>query len=479
MIRHNCGMILGTRVGLLLALLMGATASPSPATDLAARSGDAMPPALAHQIDATVQRVLAEDGTPSASVAIVRHGRLVYARAFGVASRTPRRSATASTRYQLASASKSITAQTLLLLAADGTLSLDAPVARWLPLVTNAGVITVRELLEHVSGLPDHYPQTYPAGPRSAPTTPDRIIAEWGRHPLLFAPGTRFRYSNLNYVAAGRIAELATGEPLFALQQRRIFAPLGMTGVVDLDRVTPTTPDLATGYVRTGLGPFEPAPDEGPGWSFGAGQIVATASDLARWDASLLSGRLLPAVQAHEEVAPPVLASGEQSPYALGLFVSHRSGRLVWSHVGQGLGFLAGNSIYPDDGTAIVVLTNTSATLGFARITDRLAYLLLPPTPADARARALFAGMQRGAPDRAVLTPEFTAFLTAPRLHAYAASLGPLGPLDCFVLKSEERADGVTTRRYEVSTAGRRLSITWEELADGRTDDFTVQPMVE
>ena len=460
----------------LLSVLLAAT-MPRPAGG--ATTKPAQQATLAGQIDTAVQEVLAEDGTPSASVAIVQHGQLVYAKAFGLASVAPRRAATPDTRYQLASASKSLTAQTLLLLAADGKLSLDAPVGRWLPHVTDAGQITVRELLEHVSGLPDHYPQTYPAGPRSQPTTPDRIIAEWGRHPLLFAPGARFRYSNLNYVAAGRIAELASGEPLFALQQRRIFAPLGMTGVIDLDRVTPATPGLATGYVRTGLGPLDPAPDEGQGWSFGAGQIVATASDLARWDMGLLAGTLLPAPQAREEVTPPLLASGDRSPYALGLFVSRKSGRLVWSHVGQGLGFLAGNSIYPDDGTAIVVLTNTSATLSFAHIADRLAFLLLPPTPADAHARTLFTGLQHGIADRNALTSAFSAFLNEGRLRSYAASLGPLGRLHSFVLKAEDEADGVTTRRYEATAGGRRLSILWESTADGHTDDFSIQQSVE
>lgn len=466
-----------TRFG-LFPLLLTATA-PSLAAGPAVPADRALPPALARRVDAVVRQALAEDGTPSASVAIVQHGRLVYARAFGLASIAPRRVATADTRYQLASTSKSITAQTLLLLGADGTLSLDAPVGRWLPQITDAGRITVRYLLEHVSGLPDHYPQTYPAGPRSMPTTPDRIIAEWGRHPLLFAPGSRFRYSNLGYVAAGRIAELASGEPLFALQRRRIFAPLGMTGVADLDQVTAATPAIATGYVRTGLAPLEPAPAEGAGWSFGAGQIVGTAADLARWDIGLLSGRLLPAARTREEVTPPLLPSGETSPYALGLFVSRRGGRLVWSHAGQGLGFLAGNSIYPDDGAAIVVLTNTSATPSVSHIADRLAYLVLPPTPTDARARALFAGLQHGTPDRQVLTPKFSAFLDARRLGYYAASLGRLGRLDSLVLQSEDEADGVTTRRYEASAGGRRLSIVWEELPDGRTDDFAVQPAVE
>ena len=460
----------------MLAMLMTVT-MPTPAASAPAET--VLSPALTANVDAAIQRVLADDRTPSASVAIVRHGRLVYAKAFGFASLAPRRAATADTRYQLASASKSITAQTLLLLAADGTLSLDAPVGRWLPQITDAGRITVRELLEHVSGLPDHYPQTYPAGLRTLPTTPDRIIAEWGAHPLLFAPGARFPYSNLNYVAAGRIAELASGQPLFALQQSRVFMPLGMNHVADLDRVTAATPDIATGYVRTGLAPLEPAPDEGTGWSFGAGQIVATAADLARWDIGLLSGRMLPATQAREEVTPPLLASGDRSPYALGLFVSRKSGRLVWSHLGQGLGFLAGNSIYPDDGTAIVVLTNTSASLSFAHITDRLAYLLLPPTLADARAMMLFNGLQRGTPDRATLTPAFSAFLSARRLGSYAASLGPLGPMDSLVLNSEEEADGVVSRRYGVTAGHQRLSIIWEETADGRTDDFSIEQMVD
>lgn len=434
-----------------------------------------LPPSMESRIDAAVRQVLATDGAPSASVAIVLHDRIVYAKAFGVASIAPRQVATAGTRYQLASASKSITAQTLLLLAADGRLSLGASVARWLPQVTDAAQLTVRELLEHVSGLPDHYPQTYPAGPRGRATTPAKIIAEWGRHPLLFAPGTQFRYSNLNYVVAGRIAELASGEPLFALQERLIFKPLDMTGVVDLDQVTPATPEVATGYVRTGLGPLGPAPAEGTGWSFGAGQIVATATDLARWNVGLLSKKLLSAQGVQEETTAPMLADQSRSPYALGLFVSHRSGRRIWSHVGQGLGFLAGNTIYPDDEAAIVVLTNTSATLSFAHIADRIAFLVLKPTPADARAGALFAALRNGRVDGAHLTPEFATYLTAERLGTYHASLSHLGGLTSLVLESEGSADGVTTRRYDATAGERRLSIVWEELANGRTDDFAIQ----
>ena len=344
-------------------------------------------PELAVRVDRAVQRVLDEAHTPSASIAIVRDGHLAYAAAYGQARLSPGVAATTHTRYQLASLSKTLTAQALLLLEQDGEMNLDDPVSRWLPGLSGGDRVSVRQLLQHTAGFPDHYPQTYPAGPRTRPTTPDTIIAEWGRHPLLFTPGERFRYSNLNYVIAGRIAEKASGEPLFALLQRRIFAPLKMADTINLDEIGPQTPDIATGYVRPALGPLEPAPDEGRGWSFGEGQVVTTATDLARWDEAFLSGRLLAPAQAHEEVSTPRLADGSQSDYALGLFVSGQGERTAYYHVGQGLGFLAVNRIYPAEHAAIVVLTNDSSSPAFARIAQRLAYLILPPplpTPAPA-----------------------------------------------------------------------------------------------
>jgi CubicO group peptidase (beta-lactamase class C family) len=329
--------------------------------------------------------------------------------------------------------------------------------------------------LQHTSGYPDHYPQTYPAGPRTQPTTSDQIIAEWGRHPLLFEPGSRFRYSNLNYVIAGRIAEKASGEPLFAILQRLVFAPLGMKSTVDLDTLSPLVSNVATGYLRLALGPLQPAPEEGRGWSFGAGQVVATASDVARWDEALLSGRLLAPRQAQAQVTAPMLADGSKSPYALGLFVSKHGGRTLFYHTGQGLGFLAVNRIYPEDRTAIVVLTNDSSSSAFAHIAERLAYLILPPTPADAQARSVFRAIQANDLDRREASPDFNVYFDARMARKYANSLRPLGEPDSFELWSEDQADGLTTRNYDVSAGGRRLRVVEQLLEDGRIESFQVQ----
>ena len=272
----GCGKVL--QLGSVLAALLASNPVNAQALD----------PILAKRLDGEVLRVLDRDHTPSASIAIVQGGRLTYAAAYGQARISTAIPATTKTRYQLASISKTFTAQALLLLEQDGKLRLDDRVSRWIPGLSGGDRITVRQLLEHISGYPDHYPQTYPAGSRTQPTTPDAIIAEWGRHPLLFEPGTRFRYSNLNYVIAGRIAEKASGESLFAFLQRRVFSPLNMSDTVNLDDIGPETPDVAVGYVRPALAPFRPAPNEGRGWSFGAGQVVTTATDLARWDAAFL-----------------------------------------------------------------------------------------------------------------------------------------------------------------------------------------------
>lgn len=442
---------------------------------VAAAQAPLLDPLAVASVNAAVRRTLAEDRTPSASIAIVLNGKLAYAAAYGYSNLAQRVPATIHTRYQLASISKTLTATVLLLLEQDGKLSLDSPISRWLPDVTDASRVTVRELLAHTSGFPDHYPQTYPAGPRARPTTPNAIIAEWGHHPLLFAPGSRFRYSNLNYVMAGWIAEKIAHEPLFAIMKSRIFGPLDMRATINLDTMGANTPDVATGYMRPALAALQPAPEEGRGWSFGSGQVVTTATDLAQWDQAFLAGKLLAPRQAKEEVTPPRLADGTVSKYAIGLFLSRKGGRTVYYNVGQGLGFLAINRIYPAQQASIIVLTNTSSSLAFAHIADRLEYLVIPPTPEDAQARELFRSVQGGMPDRSRFSQDLNTYFDDSRARLYHESLGPLGPPESFVLHASDEADGITTLFYEVVAGGRRLRIIEQLLANGKVESFQVE----
>ena len=164
-------------------------------------------------IDSLVTTTLAKTGVPSVSIAVVRDGTVVMARAWGRASDTLP-VASPDMPYQIASNSKQFLAALLLRLADEGKLSLDDKVAKWLPQVTGADQIAVRQLLSHTAGLQDYWPQDYAFADMATPTTPDAIIRRWAMKPLDYAPGTRWQYSNTGYVVAGRIAELAGGAPL-------------------------------------------------------------------------------------------------------------------------------------------------------------------------------------------------------------------------------------------------------------------------
>jgi D-alanyl-D-alanine carboxypeptidase len=436
--------------------------------------GQTIDPAVREQIAQAVQRCLATDGTPSSSVAIVVNDHVAYTKAFGSAVMSPAVPASETTRYQLASLSKTYTAQAVLLLAADGKLSLSDPVSRWFPDLTEAYHITVLQLLNHTSGYPDHYPQSYPAGPRAASASPDRIIAEWGHHPLLFPPGTQFHYSNLEYEIAGRIVEKVSGKPLFQFMQERIFQPFGMTSVMDLDQIPDGSNALATGYVQVAVAPLQPAPYEGPGWSFGAGQVVTTAEDVAHWDEAFLQHRTLPEREALEEVTPAQLAGGKSYPAALGLFVGHEGDQTHYYHTGEGLGFEAINLIYPDAHMAFVVLTNTNVAPTYLKIANELTYILLPPTKSEAFARKVFAGLQIGRPDRTFFSDDLNRYMNPAILAAYRTSLEPLGSVQSFTQIHSQMTDGLKTMDYDVVVGGHSLKLHLLFLPDGKLEDASI-----
>ncbi|HXN19462.1 MAG TPA: serine hydrolase domain-containing protein [Candidatus Binatus sp.] len=218
--------------------------------------------------EAKIAKLLADSGAPSVSIAVVEHGQLAYAKAFGKASLDPDRTADTHTRYAVGSVSKQFTAAAILLIAEQGKLSLDDKVSKYFPDLTRANEITVRELLSHTSGYEDYAPQDYMIPEWIKPTTPEAVLDQWAKKPLDFDPGTRWQYSNTNYVLAGRIFEKASGQQLMPFRKEKLFDPLGMTTAGDCS--VDKTPEDAAAYTRYALGPARPALREGAGWYFAA-----------------------------------------------------------------------------------------------------------------------------------------------------------------------------------------------------------------
>jgi CubicO group peptidase (beta-lactamase class C family) len=200
-------------------------------SSLQAQTESSLASPLRSSIDEIAQQVLKTTGVPSASIAIVQDGRIVYTQAYGAARLDPQTAATPQMRYSIGSISKQFTAAAILMLVEEGKLSLDDPVSKYIPGLTSGNEITIRELLTHTSGYQDFWPQDYVPPLMLQPISAEGIMDRWARKPLDFEPGTKWQYSNTNYVIAGAIVEKVSGQPLLQTAQ-----PAGLHAAGDEER---------------------------------------------------------------------------------------------------------------------------------------------------------------------------------------------------------------------------------------------------
>ena len=430
--------------------------------------------------DKIANDILQKTGVPSASVAIVRDGKIVYLHAYGYANLENKTAAQPSMRYSIGSISKQFTATAILLLQQQGKLSVNDAVSKWVPGLTDGDKVTIRELLSHTSGYQDYWPQDYVMPLMLQPTTAQYIVDHWAKIPLDFAPGTKWQYSNTNYVIAGMIVEKASGKPLLEFLQQHIFGPLGMKSVTNTDehKLPPTDP---TGYIRYALGPLHPAPKEGKGWMFAAGELAMTPEDLATWDISLMNQTVL-SPQSYKEMETDVLlANGVGTGYGLGVDVGMRSGHRQVSHDGEVSGFVADNTVFPDDKAAVVVLTNQDAIGAASQIADQIGESFFAPAEGStakstAEARQVFESLQQGKIDRSLFTSNCNAYFDETALRDYSASLGSLGNVEEFQLLRESLRGGMVHRSYRVKLDSRSVSINSYWMPDGKIEQFIVTP---
>jgi CubicO group peptidase (beta-lactamase class C family) len=432
------------------------------------------------QIDSLVAETIAKSGVPSASIAVVRDGRVVLAKAYGKASEAIPQ-ATPDLPYQIASISKQFTATALQLLENDGKLSLDDTVAKYMPEVSGADRITLRQLLNHTSGLQDYWPQDYTLPAMRRATTPQGIVDRWGKKPLDYAPGAQWQYSNTGYVVAGMIAEQVAGEPLMRLLQRRVFKPLGMTSVISQDAAI--GPKFPQGYKRFALGPVRVEAPAAAGWLYAAGELSMSAADLAKWNIARLDRALLPKDDWDAQETPTALADGRTTNYGLGVFAGTTGGRRYIEHSGESVGFLSENIVFPDDRVAITVLTNSWSGPAMNVIAQGIARVILLTAPSAseaayaAKARQLFDQLRTGTLDPTLLTEDAKHYFDAAAQADFKASLAPLGEPTAFVPVGQPTPrGGFVARRYRATYGERTLAIsTFTEAGDtGRFEQFLV-----
>jgi D-alanyl-D-alanine carboxypeptidase len=335
--------------GALLAVASPARAAPTSA-------------ALAREL-----RTAVAAGAPGI-VVLTRDGSRTLRLAAGVGNRARHTPMRVGDRFRVGSVTKTFMAAIVLQLAGEGRLSLDDTVERWLPgLVPNGAAITVRELLNHTSGLYDYLNDgdltiiaPYLKGDFGHVWAPRDLVAAAVKHPAHFAPGTAWAYSNTGYVVLGMIVEAATGQTVGAELQQRIFGPLGLRRT-SFDTAQAIAGPHAHGYFRLPRQPLIDVTALSPTIAYAAGAIVSTAGDLATFYRALLGGRLLrPDLLAAMETTVSVGQPG--AAYGLGLVKLRVScAAAAWGHDGDFPGYLTWAFNSRDARHQVVVMVNDDA----------------------------------------------------------------------------------------------------------------------
>jgi CubicO group peptidase (beta-lactamase class C family) len=345
---------------------------------------------------------------PGCAVGVARPGAPTLLRAYGLADLAHGVPITPETVFESGSVAKQFTAAAVLLLAAEGRLTLDDDVRRHLPEVPDFSgrygrPITLRHLLTHTSGLRDQWQLLAIAGnpPGTQVHTLATVLDLVSRQRALnFAPGAEFLYTNTGYSLAALVVERVSGRSMAHFSEERLFRPLGMTRTRWRDDFRRVVPGRATAYSPTGDGPAGGPAAYREDMSFtnvvGNGGLLTTVGDLLRWNAFLDAPAAVagvpggPALIAALET-PGRLASGRVLPYALGLDLDTAGGVRTVSHGGSTAGYKTWLGRVPARGVSVAVLCNHGGAdapdLG-ARV---VAHVLAAPgggTRADTRAAA-------------------------------------------------------------------------------------------
>ncbi|MCO5999706.1 serine hydrolase domain-containing protein [Actinoallomurus rhizosphaericola] len=331
--------------------------APGRASSPAGRVGDA----IQRRLDDLVRK----DGYPAVLAAVRGRDGRVRDYTAGVANLRTRATVPVDGQVRIGSITKGFTSAVILQLVGEGRIGLDKPVETYLPgLIRGAGIdgrrITVRQILQHTSGLPEYttiFDRHFPSY-QHVYMEPRALLDLALKQRAHFAPGTRWEYSNTNYIVAGLIIEKVTGRPVIEEITNRVIKRAGLRHTyfpaVGDQTIHEAHPQ---GYAAEAgaAGPLRDVTELDPSWAWSAGQIVSTSGDLIRYLAALLGGRLLQPAQLKEMRTTVGTGDKRGAAYGLGLFRAPLPcGGAVWGHNGGIPGYSTAD-FAAEDGRAIAI----------------------------------------------------------------------------------------------------------------------------
>jgi D-alanyl-D-alanine carboxypeptidase len=305
-------------------------------------------------------RSQAENGRFSGVVLVARNGTPIIRKAYGLANIELQVPNQVDTKFRIGSVTKQFTAAAIMLLQERGRLTTSDPLCKHLPSCPAAwSQITLEHLLTHRSGIPDVFTVPGFMEAMAQPTTLEKIVAGLGERPLVFAPGSKFQYSNSGYQVLALVVETVSTQPYAEFMEENIFSPLRLTDT-GTDRSESVLPNRAAGYSKDQEGKVINAAPIHMSVPLGAGSMYSTASDLLRWSEALWSGKLLKKESLNVIFAGHGTADwGDTVGY--GWFMGKdKHGHAYAAQTGGINGFGAQIMRFPDQKLTIILLSNYS-----------------------------------------------------------------------------------------------------------------------
>jgi CubicO group peptidase (beta-lactamase class C family) len=321
-------------------------------------------PDIGYQVDELIEGY-GRNQRFSGVVLLAHDGEILVNRGYGMADLAHEVPNEPGTKFNLGPLTMQFTALAIMQLQEEGALSVEDPLSSWFPDHAQWDRVTIHHLLTHSSGIFDFRDLTGYADSVRFETYPTALITYIEDQPLKFEPGTRFSFSNTNYLVLGAVIEQVTGKHYSDYVHDNVFRPAGMadSGFLDTNHVVE---NLAEGYKWVGTSTLWQADFVDPSWLFAAGGAYATAEDLYRYDRALRSGQLVSQASLETMITPygdVVMGSytgpyQEPSQYGYGWYAGTLSGHRFVGHGGSEFGFSTELTRFLDDKLVIIVLSN-------------------------------------------------------------------------------------------------------------------------
>jgi CubicO group peptidase (beta-lactamase class C family) len=351
--------------------------------------GSAADSVRARQIDSILASVKSDD-SPGAAVLVLKDGRALFTQGYGVTDLRTHGKIDADTNFRLASVTKQFTAMAVMLLVHDSKLRYEDRLTDLFPDFPDYGrTITVRNLLNHTSGLQDYedlMAKPEPSvPPESIPQIKDAGVLQLLRQQKAtkFIPGTKWVYSNSGYVVLGVIVQKVSGIPFGQFLQQRLFGPLEMNHTIAYEKGKNEVVHRAYGHTRV-RSVWQETDQSPTSATLGDGGVYSSLDDLAKWDSALRSHTLLSEAEMRPAITPVKLPDGSvQEPdgkpaaYGFGWFLNPYKGHSRMWHYGETEGFRTAIQLFVDEKLTIIVLSNR-ADLEASDLALRVAELYLP-----------------------------------------------------------------------------------------------------